>query len=435
MVTKSSIWTKLSFVKKIIMVRFLGFVLIFFTIFFSRAISIEVTSLEAEKRLEFSELFPKRICEKIYDKSTFGSVKKLTDDITLRNYFNLKRIDLDEQNSTLSLFLDQRSFFYTEPKLNLIIFNSLSDDFSDEMSSINKKVIEAKTQKIVVCEYDLNKSISEGKFFDFQMTFQDSTKVESNVKPKILIFYDGTIEYIYYDEVVSYNISDFDYKRYPFDEQSFKFVIYSKIFEKVSFRASDKFKILNDEMREVNFTNISSPGWTINQFISYPYMETLVDAYSDYAKHSITTEFLIERNSISFVFKFIMPIVMIIMVTYFTIFVPFEFYRISVCITLVLSLVAFNLVAAASKIPDMPYLNVFDWFIFTAYINAISVLIITFIESIYIGHFMGYSQTDILKVPRHEKTGLLIFRKLSWIILLIILIVSALAGYWVIFLN
>ena len=415
------------------MTRFFGFVLIFLTIFISRAISIEVTSLEAEKRLEFSELFPKRICDNIYDQSNFGVEKKLKEDVTLKNYFNLKRINLDEQKSTLSLFLDQRSFFYTEPKLNLIIFNSLSDDFSNEMSAINKKVIEAKTQKIVVCEYDLNKSISEGKFFDFQMTFQDSTKVESNVKPKILIFYDGTIEYVYYDEVASYNISDFDYKRYPFDEQSFKFVIYSKIFEKVSFRASNKFKILNDEMREVNFSNISSPGWTINQYIAYPYMETLVDAYSDYAKHSITTEFLIQRNSISFVFKFIMPIVMIIIVTYFTVFVPFEFYRISVCITLVLSLVAFNLVAAASKIPNMPYLNVFDWFIFTAYINAISVLIITFVESIYIGHFMGYGQKDILKIPKDEKTGLLKFRRISWMILLIILITSTLLGYFYIY--
>ena len=408
-------------------------IFLFFITTFCKSFAIEVSSLEAEKRLEFSELFPKRICDNIYDKSTFGIEKKLKEDVILKNYFNLKRIDLNEQNSNLSLFLDQRSFYYTEPKLNLIIFNSLSDDFSDEMSAINKKVIEAKTQKIVVCEYDLNKSIAEGKFFDFQMTFQDSTKVESNVKPKILIFYDGTIEYIYYDEVVEYNISDFDYKRYPFDEQTFKFVIFSKIFEKVSFRASDKFKVLNDEMREVNFTNISSPGWTINQFISYPYMETLVDAYSDYAKHSITTEFLIERNSISFVFKFIMPIVMIIMVTYFTIFVPFEFHRISVCITLVLSLVAFNLVAASSKIPDMPYLNVFDWFIFTAYINAISVLIITFIESIYIGHFMGYGQKDILKVPRDEKTGLLIFRKISWIILLLILIISSSIGYFYIY--
>ena len=415
------------------MIRFLGFILIFLSIFISRAISIEVTSLEAEKRLEFSELFPKRICDNIYDKSTFGTEKKLKEDVTLKNFFNLKRINLDEQNSTLSLFLDQRSFYYTEPKLNLIIFNSLSDDFSDEMSAINKKVIEAKTQKIVVCEYDLNKSISEGKFFDFQMTYQDSTKVVSNIDPKILIFYDGTVEYIYYDEVVTYNTSDFNYKKYPFDEQSFKFVVYSKVFEKVSFRASNKFKILNDEMRKVNFTNISSPGWTINQFISYPYMETLVDAYSDYAKHSITTEFLIQRNSISFVFKFIMPIVMIIMITYLTIFLPFEFYRISVCITLVLSLVAFNLVAAASRIPDMPYLNVFDWFIFTAYINAISVLIVTFIESIYVGHFMGYGQKDILKVPRDEKTGLLKFRRISWIILLIILITSTLLGYFYIY--
>ena len=414
-------------------IKVLSFILLFLITFGAKAVSIEVSTLESEKRLEFSELFPKRICDDIYNKSTFGVEKKLQEDVTLRNFYNLKRINLDEQKSTLSLFIDQRSFFYKEPKLNLIIFNSLSDDFSNEMSSISKKVKEAKTQKIVVCEYDLNKSISEGKFFDFQMTFQDSIKVETNVKPKILIFYDGTIEYIYYDEVVTYNISDFDYKRYPFDEQSFKFVIYSKIFEKVSFRASDKFKILNDEMREVNFSNISSPGWTINQYIAYPYMETLVDAYSDYAKHSITTEFLIERNSISFVFKFIMPIVMIIMVTYFTIFVPFEFYRISVCITLVLSLVAFNLVAASSKIPDMPYLNVFDWFIFTAYINAISVLIITFIESIYIGNFMGYGQKDILKVPRDKKTGLLIFRKISWIILLLILIISASIGYFYIY--
>ena len=107
------------------MTRFLGFVLIFLSIFVSRAISIEVSSLEAEKRLEFSELFPKRICDNIYDKSTFGVEKKLKEDVTLKNYFNLKRINLDEQKSTLSLFLDQRSFFYTEPKLNLIIFNSL----------------------------------------------------------------------------------------------------------------------------------------------------------------------------------------------------------------------------------------------------------------------------------------------------------------------
>ena len=79
--------------------------------------------------------------------------------------------------------------------------------------------------------------------------------------------------------------------------------------------------------------------------------------------------------------------------------------------TLVLSLVAFNLVAATSKIPDMPYLNVFDWFIFTAYVNAISVLLATFAESIYIGHFMGFGQGEILKAPRSKKLNLITYPK------------------------
>tara|TARA_X000001036_G_C20488690_1_gene728851 strand:+ start:215 stop:553 length:339 start_codon:yes stop_codon:yes gene_type:complete len=107
-----------------------------------------------------------------------------------------------------------------------------------------------------------------------------------------------------------------------------------------------------------------------------------------------------------------------------------EYYRISVCITLVLSLVAFNLVAATAKIPEMPYLNVFDWFIFTAYLNAISVLLVSFIESVYIGHFMGHGIYDILKVPREKKLSLIRFRQISWVILFLILVLSGIIGFF-----
>ena len=110
-----------------------------------------------------------------------------------------------------------------------------------------------------------------------------------------------------------------------------------------------------------------------------------------------------------------------------------EYGRIAVCITLVLSLVAFNLVAATAKIPEMPYLNVFDWFIFTAYINAISVLLVSFIESVYIGHFMGLGIYDILKKPQEDKLSLLKFRKISWVVLFLILLFSAISGYFLIF--
>ena len=196
---------------------------------------------------------------------------------------------------------------------------------------------------------------------------------------------------------------------------------------------SDKFKLLNADIKKLEFSNISSPGWTIKQYNTYPVLDYLGKVYSDYAKPSVKSEIIIDRNSIAFVFKFIMPIVMITIMTYFTIFVPFEFARTEVCFTLVLSLVAFNLVAAASKIPDMPYLNVFDWFIFTAYVNAISVLLVTFIESVYIGHFMGYEKKEIIKISPSEKRGLLKFRNISGVILLLILTASTLVGYFSIY--
>ena len=54
------------------MKKLLGILALFFVfIFSSKAYSIEVSSLEAEKRLEFSELFPKNVCEKIYQNIHF----------------------------------------------------------------------------------------------------------------------------------------------------------------------------------------------------------------------------------------------------------------------------------------------------------------------------------------------------------------------------
>ena len=404
---------------------------LFFTFFKSYA--IELSSLEAEKKLEFSELFPKKICDKIYNESTFGSENKLLEEVELKAYFNLKRLNLDETNSNLSLYFDQRSFYYKDSKLGIIIFNSVSDDFSEQLVSINKKIKDAGTQKIVVCEYDLKKSILDGKFFDFKIVFENATKIETNVPPKIIIYFDGTIEYLYYDEQVQFNTSEFNYKKYPFDTQSFKIAVSSKIFENLSFRMSDKFKLLNADIRKLEFSNISSPGWTINKYITYPDLESLGDLYSEYAKHSVKSEITIDRNSISFVFKFVIPILLIIVINYCTIFVPMEYGRIQICITLVLSLVAFNLVAATAKIPEMPYLNVFDWFIFTAYVNAISVLLVSFIESVYIGHFMGLSLSNIIKTPRNKKLSLIKFRKISWLVLFLILMFSGISGYFMIY--
>ena len=412
------------------MKKLLGILALFFVfIFSSKAYSIEISSLEAERRLEFSELFPKNICDKIYQSSSFGSKNKLDEEVSLMNYHNLKGINLNETNSELVLFFDQRAYFYKEPKLNLLIFNSLNEDFSDQIQAVTQKIIKAKTQKIVVCEYDLKKSLSEGKFFDFKISFENSTKVESNTSPNILVYYDGTIEYIYYDEEVHYDIPQFNYRKYPFDNHEFKFLISSKIFENIYFEKSDKFKVLLDDIKKINYANISFPGWSIKQYISYPTIESLTDAYSEYSKHSITSEVEIQRNWITYLFKFILPIMVILLINYGTMFIPYTFDRTSLAGTTLIALVAFNLVTSTAKIPVLPYLNLFDWFMFMAYFNAILVIGSTIFESIYIGNFMKETPQSILTATGDNKIKLNKIRMTLRISIPVIFIILGIVGY------
>ena len=95
--------------------------------------------------------------------------------------------------------------------------------------------------------------------------------------PKILIYFDGTIEYLYFNEQVEYNASEFNYKKYPFDVQSFTISVSSQISEDLSFRMSDRHRLLSADIKKLKFSNISSPGWTIKQYTTYPDLEPLGD--------------------------------------------------------------------------------------------------------------------------------------------------------------
>ena len=382
--------------------RVLGFVLIFLTIFVSRATSIEVTSLQSEKRLEFNELFPKKICDDIYNNSNFGLEKKPNREIMLMNYINLKKLKVNETDAILTIYLDQRSYSYKEPKLDLIIFRSLSDDFSDQIQSITERITKAGTKNIVVCEYDLSTSLKDGKFFDFRMSFDNSLKVILNenpqLQPKILIYYDGTIEYVFFDEEISYAVPEFDYRIYPFDSHQFRFSISSKIYENLYFEKSNKFKILLDETKKNNYLNVSSPGWTVNNYISYPAVDSLTDAYSEYSKHSLKSDLIIERNWLPYLLKFIIPIVVITLLSYACVYITLADGRAGLLGTLLVSFVAFNLVLVG-RIPELPYVTLFDWIVLMGYlISALSIIALC-VESFYLSYyFKGTAKRRFSKV-------------------------------------
>ena len=382
--------------------KVLGFVLIFLTIFVSRATSIEVTSLQSEKRLEFNELFPKKICDDIYNNSYFGLEKKPNREIMLMNYINLKKLKVNETDAILTIYLDQRSYSYKEPKLDLIIFRSLSDDFSDQIQAITERITKAGTKNIVVCEYDLSTSLKDGKFFDFRMSFDNSLKVIMNenpqLQPKILIYYDGTIEYVFFDEEISYAVPEFDYRIYPFDSHQFRFSISSKIYENLYFEKSNKFKILLDETKKNNYLNVSSPGWTVNNYISYPAVDSLTDAYSEYSKHSLKSDLIIERNWLPYLLKFIIPIVVITLLSYACVYITLADGRAGLLGTLLVSFVAFNLVLVG-RIPELPYVTLFDWIVLMGYlISALSIIALC-VESFYLSYyFKGTAKRRFSKV-------------------------------------
>jgi len=129
------------------------FITFFYSLLFLNTIgySIEVSSFQPEKRLEFNELFPQKVCDDIYNNSNFGLTKKPEREIMLMNYINLKKLKVNETESELTIYLDQRTYSYKEPKLDLIIFQSLSDDFSSEIRSITERIKKLE-QTIVVCD-------------------------------------------------------------------------------------------------------------------------------------------------------------------------------------------------------------------------------------------------------------------------------------------
>ena len=62
------------------------FLLLITILFIPKLHSIEVSSLEAERRLKFNELFPKKVCDKIYKDIDFGLKNKLEEEIMVMAY-------------------------------------------------------------------------------------------------------------------------------------------------------------------------------------------------------------------------------------------------------------------------------------------------------------------------------------------------------------
>jgi len=163
--------------------------------------------------------------------------------------------------------------------------------------------------------------------------------------------------------------NNFNLKSFPFDKQIIKFQtndtgygLDSRIFSKSMF----SYKALNKFLMEDDI-----PGWKKNSFNITHNPYTPVTQLSGTYNDSHLVEIELERKAGYYIFKVILPIILILMVCWSVVWVdPKELEaRLTITIVCLLSLIAYNFVID-SELPKLEYLTVLDWIVLISYVYA-----------------------------------------------------------------
>lgn len=162
--------------------------------------------------------------------------------------------------------------------------------------------------------------------------------------------------------------NNFDLRNFPFDKQKIVFSFYETVDPDVTIEPlSSVYSNLDIIKNKENLIN----GWNLIDYrlVGHNYQEQ--GFFDDKFANGLDIILEIERESSYYVYKIILPIILILMVCWSVIWItPRELEaRLTVTIVCLLSLIAYNFVID-SEIPKLEYLTIMDWIIFTSYIFA-----------------------------------------------------------------
>ena len=173
---------------------------------------------------------------------------------------------------------------------------------------------------------------------------------------------------IYYKSNSTYTLkNEFNLKAFPFDKQQIKISIYNSIFGIDEFRPKISHLSIMKAFHFKNSNNIE--GWNITGVKT---SHDIDDDPTTFSKHDrITIAFDVERKSRYYVFKIILPIILILTICWSAVWIdPREIEsRLTITIVCLLSLIAYNFVID-SDLPKLEYLTIMDYIILISYIYA-----------------------------------------------------------------
>ena len=206
------------------------------------------------------------------------------------------------------------------------------------------------------------------------LVYRDNSRFEANflIFPGMVGTWDFITEdylSILYKSKGEYNFkTDFKLHSFPFDRQEIKVFAYQSRYGLGEYQAA-----VSDwtKRRLISFANKENAiqGWNIvNHSANY---KVYKDPNNQFYNDGVELVLTIERKSSYYVFKVILPIILILMVCWSAVWIdPREIEsRLTITIVCLLSLIAYNFVID-SDMPKLEYLTIMDYIILISYVYA-----------------------------------------------------------------
>ena len=288
------------------------------------------------------------------------------------NYFLSKSIwkhaayDKKYKDDKLETFWYERCL-YSEDEWNKL--NTVDPFFGIEIQNLIKE-----EKNLRDSTYVLQPSLDDWYYwFNGKKISRDDFNLLSSDKQKEIedtseYYFNDTESSVTYKSKSVYKIkNDFNLKSFPFDSQKIQIFIINNMTSLSDYEMSYSFwsEIKAQEFKEKN----DIQGWDIKKlnlkFNQY------YDPISYEVRDGVLMEIEIDRKSIYYLFKIILPIILILVICWSSVWIdPKEIEsRLTITIVCLLSLIAYNFVID-SELPKLEYLTVMDYIILVSYIYA-----------------------------------------------------------------
>jgi hypothetical protein len=222
-----------------------------------------------------------------------------------------------------------------------------------------------------LCDYEAKTVWGESrKLFDPVVEFYNQKEKPDFVKERvdwIEILSNGTVQ----SRVRSNGKfkSKFNFKQFPFDTQTFDYKIYAEFpIQFIKFKANTKMEVYKKNLYKAeNEGGLDIPSWKVRDVDYY------IDRYKEdsYVYNGFVVEIKAERESAYYLFKIIIPIFFLLVITWsvFWIYGSEIEAKVNISVVTLLALIAYNFIIDGD-LPKLSYLTYLDAYILISYFFA-----------------------------------------------------------------